>query len=397
MSKTKARQLMAAMNKLLGKDAVRLGSDPKYVVEYLPTGELPMDILFQGGIPRGRFVVITGAFSTLKTYIALKTIAATQQAGGLCALIDTERAFDPAWATELGVDVEALLMPPTTTGEEAVDAAQVLVQNGVDLIVFDSIAATLPQQEREKRMTKESQAPGMQARLMSAACRRLTSANTGRTGFIWINQLREQIGVTFGPTEKGPGGRAMPFYASMIVNIRQSGAITVQDETFDGDKYQSSKKKIGQTFRAVIEKSKLNQPHREIFFDFRLEDPVGLDILKFIFGQGVELGLVSKRGNTWEYGGIKAVGKAQFLAKLGADEEAQAKLEDAIRAVHGLPSLRRRGKSAPRSQKAAATKSPSSKRAAPVRIPTQEPAASSVTVLRRKTSSKSSTPARRMR
>lgn len=394
MSKTRARQLAAEINKMLGTTAVTMGSDEKHHVEYLSSGVLPIDLLFQGGIPRGRFVLVKGPFSTLKTYIALNTIAATQRQGGLCALIDTEHAFDPEWATDLGVDVDSLILQHPETGEAGVEAARLLTLNGVDLIVFDSIAAALPKQERGRRMDKDDVPPGAQGRLMSAACRQLTAANTGRTAFIWINQIREAIGVTFGPTERGPGGRAMGFYASMILDVRKSANITRDKQTFTGDKYVTSKEQIGQTFRATLEKSKLNRPFREIHFDFRLEAPVGFDVVKFLFSQGVELGLISKRGNTWQYGECKAVGKDKFLVALTKSLATQTKLEAAIRRVH-LPSSDLPGSKTHPSKRVVESNAKPSKSAAVASTRTAEPAESSGMVRRRKTSSKSSTPARR--
>lgn len=358
---TTAKQLAAEINKLLGKETVLLGSDERFKVTYTPTGLLPFDVLLGGGLPRGRFVVLTGGYSTLKTYVGLNAIREVQRAGGVAALIDTEHAYDPEWAESLGVKTDDLILWPDLddngnhSGEEAIDVAEVLTRSKVDLIVFDSVAAALPQQEQNKRLHGENIQPGRQAALMSAACRKLTAANS-RTAILWINQLREQIGITFGPTEKAPGGRALPYYASMIVNIKHAGKLTRDIKTFTGDKYASVKEQIGQTYRAIIEKSKLNRPFREVFFDFDLEsDPPGINLVKFLFAQGVELGLITKKGNTWSYGDLKAVGKEKFMVKLA---DAAEELEQAIREHHGLSPLP--GKSARASKKAAASRSKSS-------------------------------------
>lgn len=211
---TSATDLMNAVNKALGTDVVRMGSHPDYVVEYRPTGLLPFDILLQGGMPRGRMVEVFGDYSTLKTYLGLYAIASTQQAGGTAALIDTEHAFEPEWAASCGVDVQNLIMPPTETGEEAMDAAEALIRGNIDLIVVDSVAATLPQAEQQKRLHKESIQPARQAHLMSAALRRLTAANK-HTSMLWINQTRLNIGITFGSPEAIPGGKALPYYACL--------------------------------------------------------------------------------------------------------------------------------------------------------------------------------------
>ncbi len=151
-----AHELMAEINKALGAGTVRLGSDESLVVRHLPTGVLPIDHLLDGGIPRGRFTEIFGAYSTLKSYIALSCIAQTQKAGGVCAIVDTEHAYDPEWAEGLGVRTDDLIYQAPETGEEAIDVSEVLIRNGVDLIVWDSVAATLPQAEGNKRMSKET-------------------------------------------------------------------------------------------------------------------------------------------------------------------------------------------------------------------------------------------------
>jgi recombination protein RecA len=209
--------IQAAVNKAMGKDVLLRGSDPKFVVKYLRTGVLPFDILLQGGLPRGRFSMITGDWSTLKSYMGLCAIRETQLQGGVASLIDTEHAFDPDWATSVGVNVDDLLLQYPENGELAIDTAEALIRSDeVDLLVIDSVAATLPQQEQEKRLYKENIQPGRQAALMSAASRRMTTANNGKTAVLWVNQLRENIGMTFGPREKAPGGRALPFYSCLV-------------------------------------------------------------------------------------------------------------------------------------------------------------------------------------
>lgn len=345
---TRAAQLRQEINKLMGGNVLQMGSDKRYVVEYMPTGVLPLDILLNGGIPRGRFVTITGAYSTLKSYLGLKALAETQKRGGMVALIDTEHAYDPMWAETLGVDTSNLIIwPPLpngtepvldVTGEEAFDMAEVLIRNKVDLIVFDSVAASLPQQEQNKRLSKESVQPGRLAALLSLAMRKLTAPNQ-KTGMLYINQLREQIGVTFGNPEKATGGRALPYYSSIIVNIRAAGYITEAAKVFDGDQNNTTKRKVGQKFVGQVQKSKLSTPWTDLYFNYDMRTS-SVDIVTFLFAQGVEIGAITKVKNTWSYGrSLSGGSKEKFLAALANDPEAQAGLEREIRTYHGLPLL----------------------------------------------------------
>jgi recombination protein RecA len=245
--------------------------------------------------------------------------------------------------------------------------------------VFDSIAATLPQAEAERRLHKESQQMARQAALMSKAFRKLTAANS-RTAILFINQMREQVGVTFGPTERAPGGRAAGFYASMRVNIRPAGKLTKDIKMFTGEKYAPAKETIGQTYRAVIEKSKLSKPWREVYFDWRL-DTNQIDLTKFLFTQGVDMGLVEQRGTMWDFAGMAVRGKDAFLRALSASPEAMADLENKVRTAHGLPLL---GVPARARKKAAASSSKSSGPRANGRTPVRGRAASSSTAATKK-------------
>jgi recombination protein RecA len=337
-------QLRREINKAMGGDVLQLGNSSQYKVSYMPTGLLPIDILLNGGIPRGRFVTFTGGYSTLKSYIGLHALASVQRQGGVVALIDTEHAFDPDWAESLGVNTKELIVwPPLddtnpVTGEEALDMAEVLTINGVDLIVFDSVAAALPQDEQKKRLSGESSQPGRLAALMSKACRKLTAVNR-KTGFIWINQLREQIGVTFGNPEKATGGRALPYYSSIIVNIRAAGFITEAVKLFTGDGYTNSKRKIGQSFVAQVQKSKLATPWTDVHFDYSMVRSE-IDMVKFLFAQGVEAGVIHKKGNSWSTSrGATGASKDKFLMALSNDSAEIAALEEEIRMYHGLPLL----------------------------------------------------------
>lgn len=340
---TKARELMNNVNKALGEEAIRMGSDKSFVVKYINTGILPIDALLAGGIPLGRFTVLTGDWSTLKTYIGLCAIREVQAAGGIAALIDTERTFDPQWAKSIGINVDDLLLYPsrdvedltTISGEMAIDAAEAMVRNGVDLLVFDSVAAALPEAERKKRMHDENIQPGRLAALMSAACRRLTAANN-KTAVIWINQLRENIGVSFGPTTKATGGRALPYFASYILNIKKVGKITRDVKYHNGEKWQSGKEQIGQKFQAELQKSKLNKPFRDVWFDYSMEDSA-IDEVGYMIAQGIEHGWITQKGASYSYGPHKAVGRDKWRQTVLATPALYEALESAVRDHHGIP------------------------------------------------------------
>lgn len=329
------KDLVDRVNATLGKDAVQLGAGERYKVTYIQTGLLPIDILLMGGMPRGRFVEIFGDYSTLKSYIALNVIRQVQLEGGTAALIDTEHAFEPAWAEALGIDTENLIVEHPETGELAMDLIETLVRGGIDFIALDSIAATLPASEAEKRLHGEKVQPGRLAYLMSTGLRRVNTANS-RTSILMVNQTRQNIGITFGSNEALPGGKAMPYYASMRIAIRKTGKITRDVKMFDGEKWAGSKEQIGQRFKAEILKSKLSKPFRDVWFTWNLETGQ-IDIPTFLFTHGVELGFVSKSGNTWSVDDKKAVGKGKFLDMLTNDQDLMLSLEYRIREHHGLP------------------------------------------------------------
>jgi recombination protein RecA len=332
-----ADEVRTSLNKALGKEVLHKASDSRYVVKYIATGLLPVDIIFNGGIPRGRFISIQGDWSTLKSYIGYYAIKAVQQMGGIAALIDTEHSFDPEWATEIGIDLDQLIIERPDNGEEAIDVAEGLVRSKVDLIVFDSITAATPQGEQDKRLFKENVQPGRLAALMSIALRKLTTANE-QTAIIWINQLRENIGITFGPREKATGGRAVPFYMSMMLDIRKVGKITKDEQMYTGEKWQNHKVQIGQKYKMELIKSKLSKPFAEIWFDWSLTDGA-MDLTAFVVNQAVQLGIITIKGNTWTYGSTKAVGRANFRKKVDRSPEVQKALETAVRHAHGLPAL----------------------------------------------------------
>jgi recombination protein RecA len=295
----KPQELMNAINKSI-PGAVRLGSDSSIVTENLSTGVLPIDYLLRGGLPRNRMVEIYGDFSTLKSYVGLCAIATTQRAGGTCALVDTEHAYDPSWAQQLGVDITALILQQPPNGETAVDTAELLIRSGIDLLVFDSVAATLPRAEQEIKISGDkSVQPARLAALMSLALRKLTAANS-RTAVLWINQTREAIGVTYGNPERVPGGKALPFYASARISLRKAGRRTTDVSVFDGQKNKTIKRTDAVTIRAFTEKSKLDKPYKECYFEFDLSRAC-VDDLGFLINLGLEKGIIiRKAGGIWQ-------------------------------------------------------------------------------------------------
>lgn len=331
-----ADEVRASLNKALGKEVLHKASDPRFNVTYIPTGLLPVDIIFNGGIPRGRFISLQGDWSTLKSYIGYYACKAVQEMGGVAAVIDAEHSFDPDWAREIGINLDDLIVERPENGEEAIDVAEGLVRAGVDLILFDSISAATPQAEQEKRLFKENVQPGRTAALMSIAMRKLTTANE-KTAIIWINQLRENIGITFGPREKATGGRAVPFYMSMILDIRKVGKITVDTKSYQGEKgWQNHKTQVGQKYKMELIKSKLSKPFAEIWFDWSLTEGA-MDLNQFLINQAVEKGIIKIKGNTWTYGSTKAVGRTNFRKKVDGSPQVQQALETAVRHAYGLP------------------------------------------------------------
>ena len=332
-----AKDLMKEINTALGANTVTLGSDDSLVVHRLPTGVLPIDDLLDGGIPTGRFTELFGAYSTLKSYVALSCIAQTQKAGKTCALIDTEHAYDPSWAEGIGVDTAELIYQAPQTGEEAVDVTEVLIRNGVDLIVWDSVAATLPQAESSKRMSKENIQPARLAALMSQAMRKLTAANK-HTAVLFINQTRLSVGVVFGDPETVPGGKALPFYASYRVALRKAGKLKEPMEVRDSEgKKVTGNKVVGHKIRATLEKSKLSAPSRDALFTFDLETGA-IDELGYLISTGLTDGLIQHEGRSYwvtNHEDNKKVGLPKFRGWLVENPKILETLKKALLAPTG--------------------------------------------------------------
>ena len=326
MDDNKRKALSSALSQIekqFGKGAVmRMGDRVNEAVATISTGSLGLDIaLGIGGLPCGRVVEIYGPESSGKTTLTLQVIAACQRAGGTAAFVDAEHALDPTYAEKLGVKVDDLLVSQPDTGEQALEIADMLVRSGgVDIIVIDSVAALVPKAEIEGEMG--DQLPGLQARLMSQALRKLTG-NIKRTNtlVVFINQIRMKIGVMFGNPETTTGGNALKFYASVRMDIRRTGAIKKGDEV------------IGNETRVKVVKNKVSPPFREAIFDILYGEGTSRE------GEIIELGvahkLVDKSGAWYAYKGEK-IGQGkdnarEFLkANPAIAEEIEARVREAV-------------------------------------------------------------------
>jgi recombination protein RecA len=317
---------ISQIERQFGKGSVmRLGSGgPLEEIAVIPTGAITLDVaLGVGGLPRGRVTEIYGPESSGKTTLALHVVAEAQRLGGIAAFIDAEHALDPIYARKLGVNIDELLISQPDTGEQALEITETLVRsNAVDVIVIDSVAALVPRAELDGDMGDSL--PGLQARLMSQALRKLTSA-ISRSGaiVIFINQIREKIGVMFGNPETTTGGRALKFYASIRLDIRRQDAIKQGTES------------LGVRTKVKVVKNKLAPPFREAEFDVMYGE--GISKTGSVLDAGVDNGLVEKSG-TWYTYKSERIGQGRENAKKWLQENAAtfADLESKLRDTLGL-------------------------------------------------------------
>jgi recombination protein RecA len=327
VDKTKALDAaLSQIERAFGKGSImRLGKNQKAVeIETVSTGSLGLDIaLGVGGLPRGRVVEIYGPESSGKTTLTLHVIAEAQKAGGVCAFVDAEHALDPIYARKLGVQLDDLLISQPDTGEQALEITDTLVRSGaIDVLVVDSVAALTPRAEIEGEMGDVQ--PGLQARLMSQALRKLTaSISRSNTLVIFINQIRMKIGVMYGSPETTTGGNALKFYASVRLDIRRIGAIKDREEV------------TGNQTRVKVVKNKVAPPFKQVEFDIMYGE--GISKLGELVDLGVKAGVVEKSGSWFSYDSQRlGQGRENAKSYLRANPEAAARIEQAIRENAGI-------------------------------------------------------------
>jgi len=329
MNNDKLKALEAAMGQIekqFGKGSImKLGEESTLNIDCISTGCLGLDIaLGIGGIPRGRIIEIYGPESSGKTTVALHVVAEAQKNGGCAAYIDAEHALDPVYAKALGVDIDNLIVSQPDTGEQALEITEALVRSGaIDIVVIDSVAALVPKAEIEGEMGDAH--VGLQARLMSQALRKLTgSINKSKCSTIFINQLREKVGVMFGNPETTPGGRALKFYASVRIDVRKIDTIK-QGETF-----------LGNRTRAKLTKNKVAPPFKQAEFDIMYGE--GISRVGDVLDIGVKEEIVQKSGAWFAYGDVR-LGQGRENAKnfFKENPEIANEIENKIREKYSLP------------------------------------------------------------
>ncbi len=326
---TSAADKKAALNTVIsrierecGKGSImRLGENTKMEVSAISTGSIGLDIaLGIGGVPRGRIVEIYGPESSGKTTVALHVVAEVQKAGGEAAFIDAEHALDPVYAKNLGVNINELLVSQPDSGEQALEIAEKLVNSqAVDVIVVDSVAALVPQQEIDGDMGQSH--VGVQARLMSQALRKLSGAiSKSNCVLIFINQLREKVGVMYGNPEVTPGGRALKFYASVRIEVRKGQPLKQGSDIF------------GNRTKCKVVKNKVAPPFRTAEFDILYGK--GISKANEIFDAGVSFGIIEKSGSFFSFDGVRlGQGKENAHKYIESDESLRTKLEERVRAA----------------------------------------------------------------
>ena len=326
IDKTKALEMaISQIERQFGKGSImRMGESPQMAVESISTGAMALDLaLGVGGLPRGRVVEVFGPESSGKSTLALHVVAEAQRQGGTCAYIDAEHALDPVYAKAIGVDIDQLLISQPDTGEQALEIADTLVRSGaLDVLVIDSVAALTPRAEIEGEMGDSH--VGLQARLMSQALRKLTAnLNKSKTIALFINQLREKIGVMYGSPEVTPGGRALKFYSSVRLDIRRVESIK------DGADV------VGSRTRVKVVKNKVAPPFQQAEFDIMYGK--GISKEGSLLDVGVDMGIVKKSGAWYTYEGEQlGQGRENVKAYIESNPLLRAELEEKIRAAVGI-------------------------------------------------------------
>jgi len=315
---------LSQIEKQFGKGTVMRMGDPgaRVAVDAIPTGALPLDIaLGIGGVPRGRIVEIFGPESSGKTTLVYHIIAQAQKLGGVCAFIDAEHAMDPLYAQRIGVDIDELLVSQPDYGEQALEIVDMLIRSGaVDVIAVDSVAALTPRAELEGQMGDQS--VGLQARMMSQAMRKLTGTlNRTQTMCVFTNQIREKVGVMFGPTETQPGGRALKFYSSVRLDIRRIE--TLKDGT----------EAVGNRVKVKVVKNKVAAPFKQAEFD--IEFGKGISSAGCLIDYGIEHNIITKSGSFFSYG-EERLGQGRGNAKAFLDEHQDMAKEIERKIYHAL-------------------------------------------------------------
>lgn len=327
MDKEKRKVLDLTLNQIekqFGKGSImRLGEAAQLDIEVIPTGSLDLDIaLGIGGIPRGRIIEVFGPESSGKTTLALHMVAEAQKLDGIAAFIDAEHALDPSYAKKLGVDIDNLIISQPDTGEQALEITEALVRSGaIDIVIVDSVAALVPKAEIEGEMGDSHM--GLQARLMSQALRKLAGAiNKSNCTVIFINQLREKIGVMFGNPETTTGGRALKFYASIRLDVRRVDSIKQGDQI------------LGNRTRVKVVKNKLAPPFKQAEFDIMYGE--GISREGNILDAGVTAEIIKKAGAWFSYGEHKFQGRENLKDFLKENPDVCKEIENKIRAKFGL-------------------------------------------------------------
>ena len=313
------KNTLQQIEKQFGEGSIMpLGADANLKIEGIPTGSLSLDMALGGqGIPRGRIIEIFGPESSGKTTLALHVIAQAQKAGGVAAMIDAEHAFDPSWGKKLGVQLDTLLVSQPNNGEEAMQITEMLVKsNAVDVVVIDSVAALVPKTELDGEIGDTH--VGLQARLMSQSMRKLTGAiSRSKTSVIFINQIREKIGVSYGSPETTPGGRALKFYSSCRIDVRRISQLKEGEEI------------VGQRVRAKVVKNKVAPPFRMAEFD--MMHTCGISYEGDIIDLGVTEKVLTRSGSWFKYGEVYlGQGKEKSRAYLLENPQVTAEIRDKI-------------------------------------------------------------------